>query len=491
MRLLLTVFTLSLCCVGVLAQDTKKFAEYKKQKSLALEQLQTKQDQEFATLLQQQWRSFQSFKANMRPVRNKPRYQPIVGDKSSLIATQKSTESTKYESSVVDRNPVLKFRTLFSQRDAKTIADSTRNSHYQIYFYGHTLDFPKKTIVFVPQHIRHSKTIANYWLKIAKLPLMPVIESLAQYRNELQLSDWALIELVDRWVELNATQIFDANRAIIKWYILNKLSLDIRAGLLDKEIALLFSSNQIVFGRNYFLIGGKKYYLYDESISSTNGARLASYPEDTSLQLKPIKLDFQKSITYSNKEPLTVVEHQLDSLQQVASFNVSEERISFLNRYPKINITAYFASNIPSYFMRSITKHFDPLTKNLSNPEKVSYFLNWIQSLPYATDQEQFGEERYLLPEQALFYGKSDCEDRSILLSLLVKHYTPFDIVAVSYPNHISTAIKLPLTNANQNYDTVKVNGLNYVIADPTYKGAPIGKTMPDLAGINPKVITY
>lgn len=84
--------------------------------------------------------------------------------------------------------------------------------------------------------------------------------------------------------------------------------------------------------------------------------------------------------------------------------------------------------------MHAVARHYypdDPLRQTLISwllmhqagyAVRVGYYdsgvqllLNWLQHMPYATDQEQFGEENYLLPDEIFFYGASDCEDRAVL----------------------------------------------------------------------------
>ena len=50
-----------------------------------------------------------------------------------------------------------------------------------------------------------------------------------------------------------------------------------------------------------------------------------------------------------------------------------------------------------------------------------------------------------MFPEETINYPYSDCEDRSILFSYLVKNLLHLDIVGVKYNDHLATAINFIL----------------------------------------------
>jgi hypothetical protein len=90
-----------------------------------------------------------------------------------------------------------------------------------------------------------------------------------------------------------------------------------------------------------------------------------------------------------------------------------------------------------------------------------------------------------MMPEETLFYPYSDCDDRAILYAYLVRELTGLEVVGLLYPSHLTTAILLPGVSG----DTIMHNGKRYLAADPTFIGADIGMTMPQLKGQAPQVI--
>ena len=128
-----------------------------------------------------------------------------------------------------------------------------------------------------------------------------------------------------------------------------------------------------------------------------------------------------------------------------------------------------------------------PLIKGKKEIEAVNFLLRFVQtSFKYKTDQENFSYEKVLFPEETLFYAYSDCEDRSIMFSFLIKNLTNLDIVAIKYKNHLATAVKFSNTLKGER---IFYNQEEYLIADPTYINANAGMIMPQFRGKKYEII--
>ena len=125
----------------------------------------------------------------------------------------------------------------------------------------------------------------------------------------------------------------------------------------------------------------------------------------------------------------------------------------------------------------------------MSERQAVNFLLRFVQtSLKYETDDQQFGEENYLFPEETLFYPYSDCEDRAVLFACLVRSLLNLEVVGIDYPGHVATDVAF--SEAVEG-DSVMYKGMRYVIADPTYINANSGMTMPNFKQYTPNVIVY
>ena len=152
-----------------------------------------------------------------------------------------------------------------------------------------------------------------------------------------------------------------------------------------------------------------------------------------------------------------------------------------------VDFSIYFNTPMSSVTRNSLMAKLNPQLEGKTNIEKVEYLLYFVQNaFQYKTDQEQFGHEKFCFPDEMLYYPFSDCEDRSILFSYLVRWLVNYDVIGVNYPLHIATAVAFPDKIPG---DYLEFDGKNYTICDPTYINASIGMTMPEYKGISPTII--
>lgn len=78
---------------------------------------------------------------------------------------------------------------------------------------------------------------------------------------------------------------------------------------------------------------------------------------------------------------------------------------------------------------------------------------------------------------ESLHYRYCDCEDRSVLFSILVRDLLGLDVVLLHYPGHLATAVDF---GGGVSGDCIDLDDGRYLVCDPTYIGAPVGMAMSD-----------
>jgi hypothetical protein len=122
-----------------------------------------------------------------------------------------------------------------------------------------------------------------------------------------------------------------------------------------------------------------------------------------------------------------------------------------------------------------------------SQYEAANVLLNFVQTaFVYEYDDKVWGGDGAFFAEESLYYPYCDCEDRSILFSRLVRDLLGLKVLLVYYPGHLATAVCF---TDNVTGDYISLNNQKYVVCDPTYIGAPVGATMPDMDNGKAKVI--
>ena len=128
-----------------------------------------------------------------------------------------------------------------------------------------------------------------------------------------------------------------------------------------------------------------------------------------------------------------------------------------------------------------------PSVAGLSAKEATERLLNFVQTgFEYEYDDKVWGQDRAFFAEETLFYPYCDCEDRSILFSRLVRDMLGLKVVLVYYPGHLATAVKFEENVAG---DYMVIGNDRFTVCDPTYIGAPVGRTMPGMDNQTARVI--
>jgi hypothetical protein len=133
--------------------------------------------------------------------------------------------------------------------------------------------------------------------------------------------------------------------------------------------------------------------------------------------------------------------------------------------------------------LASLKDNFRPLLQDMSQEEAINFLLHFVQlAFHYNEYDKQFGYEKWNFAEETLISAYSDCDDRAIFFAQSVKNLLGMKVALVHYPGrHLATAVKFdnPLTDG----DHVMVNGVKYLICDPTFTDADLGMAMPHLQG--------
>ena len=142
-------------------------------------------------------------------------------------------------------------------------------------------------------------------------------------------------------------------------------------------------------------------------------------------------------------------------------------------------------------FCPEVKKEFYPQLQGHINGrsqlDAVNRLLNWVQTaFVYEYDDKVWGYDRAFFPAETLYYPYCDCEDRSILFTRLVRDLLGLKCVLIYYPGHLASAVCF---TENVTGDYINLKGQKFIVCDPTYIGASVGHTMPNMDNAKGKVI--
>ena len=321
--------------------------------------------------------------------------------------------------------------------------------------------------------------IATIWKQLATNAMDNTIRDFLALRLKMQLCDWAYLNLIDTFAKAFCGH---GNEAVIMAaFIYSQSGYKMRLGRDCEKLYLLYGSKHGIYEKGYIVIEGINYYPLDDKVERMEISDF-SFPQEQSMSLY-IENAQKFTIRPSAKRKLASEQYHDVTIDSQVNLNL----IQFYNTYPSSEVNGNFMTRWKMYadtpMDESVSQMLYPDIKNkiegLSDVQAVNQILNWVQTaFQYEYDDKVWGHDRAFFAEETLYYPYCDCEDRAILFTRLVRDLLGLKCILVYYPGHLASAVCL---KQQVNGDYISLDGDVYTICDPTYIGAPVGITMPEM----------
>ena len=318
-----------------------------------------------------------------------------------------------------------------------------------------------------------AQSIAGAWDDLGKLNYNHFLYQVSEVANTLNLNNWGYYQLLKEISQ----KVYPSNKnmqVVFQWAMLNRSRYKAKIGFSNEDMFLLVPSVYKMYNIDFVKVNGINYY-----VIGGNGEQVQTYdkdfPESDILMDVTIRKPFNTNAIRSSKK----FEFSYGNKSYAVKLDFDQQMIDFYKSIPLSDVSIYFNSVVSQQTQASVRKAFKSVLKGKSNVEAANILLSFVQqSFDYKTDQQVFGKERYFFADELLYYPYADCEDRSVLFAYLVKTLLNKEVVAISFPGHMATAISL-----GQDVEGAKLeyNNKIFLIADPTLLGAGVGKLMPSV----------
>lgn len=343
-------------------------------------------------------------------------------------------------------------------------------------FYGSVLSVPYEPSMqlSLPAAVNEQQ-VADAWRQCSDGRCYASLNALQQARSELELSDWPYLKMVEAFAEVLVPA--GNSRTFLQFFLLTQSGYNMRLGYDNSNrLIALYPIDGVVYGHPSVTLGGRQYYLLSSSNASASFyVHNQAFPGEQTMSMNMR----QPKLAKDPAPERTVSSSRYPDVSATVAIN--RNLMVLMQDYPYIRWNHYSASSLSRELKAALYPVLRQAVAGKDEHEAANVLINFVQTgFEYATDDDQFGYERPLFGDETFYYPYSDCEDRAILYSILVRELLDLDVVLLHYPGHLATAVKF---KGRVPGDALIVDGERYIVCDPTYIGAPVGCTMPQYAG--------
>jgi len=465
------------------ADKPDEFREWQRREQAAFKQFKDERDREFAEFLRTQWREFDAF----RGIKRDPTPKPVVIPAAPRVPSP-APEVRKPPAPP----PVVQVRPEEPRPPAPSAppapAPPPGSKQVSLAFYGQGIVFHYHPSVEARlAGAPGPETIANYWSDLGRSEYEPLLKRLRSVRDNLRLADWAYADLV-RAFSRHVHPRSENDEHLLVWFLLTKSGYRARVAYDASRVHLFVSSEQKIYETKFLTIQGTPHYA---ALVRDRGASVGQvYTYDKEYPGQTRNIDLRLSSLQFTQPAIGYRELKFEYRDKKYAFRVPIDRrvIEFMETYPVTDLQWYFLAATSDGTRTSLARELRAVTAGMDGDEALNLLLRFAQTaFAYKTDGDQFGREKYMFVEETLSYPYSDCEDRAVLYAWLVREVLGGEVVGLSYPGHVATAVRV--RNMKPGAATVDYDGKRYVVADPTYIGADVGMAMSAYANVRPDIV--
>ncbi|MDR1681890.1 MAG: hypothetical protein LBS25_00660 [Candidatus Symbiothrix sp.] len=480
MKQYLLIATLSVAfAVTPFAQDNRNvMEEYEKFRNQAKKEysdFRTRANADYAHFMREAWKNFESEEAVPAPVIPDNPVPPVI--------IPKDTPKPKPENKPLPIDTLID-KPVLPPAPPKPVAPipeikESQEQWFEFVFYGTPcrVRLSENRRFHLPD--TETETLAEHWEKLSQPDYNNLINDCLASREKLSLCDWAYLQLLatlcDTFLGASSNE-----STFLQFFLLVQSGYKARLGQDNKgTIYLLYASDYSIYGKSYYRLDAGKFYLAKEPSEKSLHILNQPYEKEQTLSLL-IPNAQQFSEKQSNERTLVSEQYSSASVKILTNKNL----IDFYDTYPASTLNNdestrwRFYANTP--LSESAKQMLYPALyqaiADKSEEDAANILLNFVQTaFVYEFDDKVWGGDRAFFAEETLYYPYSDCEDRAILFSRLVRDLMHLEVVLLYFPGHLAAAVHF---NENIDGDYLTVADKRFLVCDPTYINAPVGMTM-------------
>lgn len=352
--------------------------------------------------------------------------------------------------------------------------------HVSIDFYGDSIDVSLNNAL-APAFAGNlsSKAIQAFYDSVNTGAYQPLVKALLDFKQQNQLDDWLYYQLIRNAAQqLSPKQNNYFAYTLYKWFLLAKSGYDAKLAISKRQLLFYVYSHDSIYDIPFYLKEGKQYVclnyhdygnidfvkdsMHQVDVPVTGATNPFSYVVT--------KLPAFKADEYTEKA--LRFNYGKKAYQFTVALNPQVQTI--FNNYPVVDFGAYFNIPLSTQTYNTLIPRLKKVVAKMNERKGVDFLMRFTrEAFLYETDEDNFGKEKHMSPEETLLYNYSDCDDRAGLFFYLVKEVYNLPMITVLYPTHVVIAVKFSKAVGKP----VMYNGEAYTVCDPTLQqqNLPIG----------------
>ena len=462
----------------------EQFEQLKKRQRLEYEDFRIQANKEYAEFMRNAWVWYKAKPGFPLPFRQDPPLPAPVPPKQNEIQNIPE-KMLPYEAVVVV--PLI-----IEQPDPIALVKETSETEDWFHFVAYGTDLKVRLNSGLRFRLKSTNEdeVANQWIKLSNPDSNNLLYDCLALRSQYNLCDWAYLNILECLADdFLGKQTLEA--VLLQAFLFNQSGYKVRLGRsATNRLYLMVASRHRIYDMSYFTVKGDTFYplhykedglyIYDNT-----------YPKEQQLSLE---VGREQLFADAKAESRTLCSKGEYRLETTVSFN--KNLIDFYNTYPQSSINNdgttkwVFYANTP--VSRSVRAKLYPVLQaaivGKSERDAANILINFVQTaLVYGYDDEIWGGDRPFFADETLYYPYSDCEDRAILYSRLVRDLLHLKTVLLYYPGHLAMAVCFHEGVGGKSF---LVHDKKFTYCEPTCTGyAPVGWCPADLETIPPKII--
>ncbi len=438
-------------------------------------------DDDFTETIKAVWHDFSISKGVIEEPSLNLIKQPVFNNSDYEVSSSPVNLPFSGVTGISDSNPT-QIKAFPRIRKPETDTNSTIGSTFM--FFGQKISVRYDRLLAISTTSSVSEdSISGFWKSFSYSNSNLLVDQLMDYRDRLGLCDWGYFQLV----KATASHIKKENNwgaDQLTWALMIRSGFDVRLAFNQSSTTVLFPSENIIYEKNFVLIGQKRFYLDREMKGTLLAASPNPYPDTNG----NIDLRFYKSLNFSGKSIIKKFLVDWDNKRYEFVFRINPDVNRFYNEYPKTDPAIFFGAPVTSSFKDDLLRQLYPLLSKINKSGAAAFIQQFVQQQVkyYFETNKQVVPARFA--EEVVASGSADDRGKSVLFSWMIRILLNLPVAGVQFPGYYSTAICFdgPMDGSSYLWKKSK-----YIFADPTFQNIPLGILVPEFEGLPARITDF